>query len=127
MVHVTNVVEAALLAATSPAASGQCYIVTDGRAYSTGELYEPICRALGKPIPRWHVPLWMLKALGKAGDAIGQVSGKRFLFDSDALDKLIGSAWYSSDKLSRELGYRPAITFEDALSELIAWYRKAQA
>jgi nucleoside-diphosphate-sugar epimerase len=127
MVHVTNVVEAALLATTSAAANGQCYIVTDGRPYSTRELYELICRALGKSIPHWHVPLWTLKALGTAGDAIGQVSGRRFLFDSDALDKLIGSAWYSSDKLSRELGYRPSVTFEDALPELIAWYRKVQA
>lgn len=126
MVHATNVVEAALLAATSPAANGQCYIVTDGRPYSTRELYELICHALGKPVPRWHVPLWILKTLGKVGDAIGQVSGTRFPFDSDALDKLVGSAWYSSEKISRELGYRSTITFEDALSELIAWYRKGQ-
>ena len=73
------------------------------------------------------MPLWTLKALGKVGDAIGQVSGKRFLFDSDALDKLIGSAWYSSDKISHQLGYRPSITFQEALPELVAWYRKVQA
>jgi nucleoside-diphosphate-sugar epimerase len=48
------------------------------------------------------------------------------VFDSDALEKLIGSAWYSSDKLSRELGYRPTTTFPEALPELIAWYRKGQ-
>ena len=127
MVHVTDVVRAAVLAAGATSASGQCYIVTDGRAYSTRELYELICRALGKPIPFWHVPRWMLKTLGKVGDAIGQVSGKRFLFDSEALDKLIGSAWYSSEKISRELGYRPSTTLEEALPELITWYRKAQA
>ena len=127
MVHVADAVQAAVLAAGVPAASGQCFIVTDGCAYSTRELYELICRALGKPVPRWHVPLWTLKAMSKVGDAIGQVSGKRFLFDSDALDKLIGSAWYSSDKISRQLGYRPSITFPDALPELVAWYRKGQA
>src|SRR5437016_11123744 len=61
MVHVVDAVQAAVLAVGAPAASGQCYIVTDGCAYSTRELYELICRALGKPIPRWHVPLWTLK------------------------------------------------------------------
>jgi len=116
-----------VLAAHTPAADGQSYIVTDGRAYSTRELYKLICRALGKPIPRWYVPLWTLKTLGKAGDAIGWISGKRFLFDSDALDKLIGSAWYSSDKIARDLGYRPSVTFQEALPDLIAWYRKVQA
>ena len=86
-----------------------------------------ICRALGKPIPAWHVPLWTLRALGRAGDAIGRVRGRRFLFDSDALEKLAGSAWYSSEGISRELDFRPGVTFPEALPELIAWYRKGQA
>ena len=127
MVHVTDVVRAALLAADQSAANGRCYIVTDWRGYSTRELYELICRALGKPIPAWHVPLWMLTLSGGIGDAIGRVRGKRFLFDSDALEKLVGSAWYSSEKISRELGYRPTVTFSEALPELIAWYRKGEA
>jgi nucleoside-diphosphate-sugar epimerase len=127
MVHVTNVVEAALLTATSPAANGQCYIVTDGRPYSTRELYEKICHGLGKRIPQWSISIGVLRVLGHMGDAAGRIRGKRFVFDSDALEKLIGSAWYSSDKLFRELGYRPSITFEGALPELVAWYRKAQA
>lgn len=127
MVHVADVVRAALLAADQPSANGRCYIVTDGRGYSTRELYELICRALGKPIPAWHVPLRVLTLLGGIGDAIGRVRGKRFLFDSDALEKLAGSAWYSSERISRELGYRPDMTFPGALPELIAWYRKGHA
>jgi UDP-glucose 4-epimerase len=126
MVHISNVVEAALLAATSPAANGNCYIVTDARAYSTRKLYEMICRDLGKQVPQWHTPLVMLKVLGRVGDMIGHIRGRRFLFDSDALEKLIGSAWYSCEKISRELGYRPSVAFEDALPELIAWYREAR-
>lgn len=124
MVHVSNVVDAAVLAATHPAANGQCYIVTDQRPYSTRELYEMIRRGLGKPIPRWHVPIGALKALARVGDAIGRVRGRRFVFDSDALEKLTGSAWYSSEKIARELGFRPRVTFEDALPELISWYRQ---
>ncbi len=123
MVHVTDVVQAAARAAEIPAAKGQCYIVTDGRTYSTRELYTMICRGLGKEVPAWHVPVWTLKALGVAGDVIGNVLGKRFVFDSDALDKLIGTAWYNSGKISRELGYKPTRGFEDALPEIVAWYR----
>ncbi len=126
MVHVVDAVQAAVLAVSVPPAKGQCYIVTDGCAYSTREVYELICRALGKPVPGWHVPLLMLKTLGKAGDAIGRISGKRFLFDSDALDKLIGSAWYSSEKIARELGYHPSFTFESVLPELIDWYQETR-
>jgi len=125
MVHVEDVVQSALLVSETPTARGRCYLVTDGRAYSTRELYVLIRQALGRGIPAWHLPLWALKVAGVAGDAIGSVLGKRCLFDSNALDKLIGSAWYSSERISRELGYRPTHSFEDALPEMIAWYRTA--
>jgi nucleoside-diphosphate-sugar epimerase len=127
LVHVSNVVEAAVLASSSPAARGRCYIVTDERAYSTRELYELICRALGKRIPRWSVPVGLLAVLGRAGDMIGRTGRRQILFDSDALDKLIGSAWYSSERIARELGYRPLGSFEAALPGMIAWYRGGNA
>jgi nucleoside-diphosphate-sugar epimerase len=116
-------VDAALLVANHPVANGQCYIVTDGRLYSTRELYELMSRGLGKRIPRWSVPLGVLKAAARVGDVMGRVRGKRAVFDSDALEKLTGDAWYSSEKIAKELGYRPRATFEDALPEMIAWYR----
>lgn len=127
MVHVSDVVDAALLVANHPAANGQCYIVTDGRSYSTRELYELMSRGLGKRIPRWSVPLGVLKAAARVGDVAGRVRGKRAVFDSDALEKLTGDAWYSSEKIEKELGYRPRVTFEDALPELIAWYRSTSS
>ena len=108
MVHVDDVLQAALLAAERPEAVGQTYIVTDGRQYSPRQIYVWICEALKKPVPRWVVPLPVLWLLGVAGDWIGRVRGRRFVFDSDALDKLIGSAAYSCEKLKSELGYRPA-------------------
>lgn len=126
MVHVSNVVDAAILAATHPAANGQCYIVTDSRPYSTRELYEMICRGLGKSIPRWHVPIGALKGLARVGDIVGRLRARRFVFDSDALQKLTGNAWYSSEKITRELGFRPRVTFEEALPEVISGYRSAR-
>jgi len=127
LVHVTNVVEAAVLAGDNPSARGRCYIVADERPYSTRELYELISRALGKQIPRWTVPIGLLKAAGLAGDVAGRISRRRMPFDSDAFQKLIGSAWYSSARITSELGYRPMMSFERALPEMIAWYREASA
>ena len=125
ILHVRNAVHAALLAATLPKGNGEVYIVTDGKNYSTRELYEIICRGLRRPIPNWTVPLNLLKALAVAGDTIGALRKKRFMFDSEALDKLVGSAWYSSQKICSELGYHPSHSFEKSLPELILWYRQA--
>jgi nucleoside-diphosphate-sugar epimerase len=126
IVHVADVVQAAVLASQAPAAKGQIYIVTDGCTYSTQELYTMICKSLGRRVPVWHMPVWALKMLGTVGDVIGVVLGKRFIVDSETVDKLIGSAWYSSEKISRELGYRPTVTFQEALPALMAWYREAR-
>lgn len=123
MVHVSNVVDAALTAANDGRANGQCFIVADSEAHSTSELYRMICAALGRKPPRWHVPGGLLRLGGKAGDIIGQARRRRFFFDSDALNKLVGSAWYSADKIKRELGFEPAVEFRRSLPELIDWYR----
>ena len=124
MVHVSNVVNAAILAATKAQANGQCYIVADYEAYSTREVYERICECLGKRLPRWYVPLSLLKGSGYVGDILGRVRRRRFMFDSQVLKKLLDSAWYSADRISRELGYCSSITFSEALPEIIQWYRK---
>jgi len=122
LVHVANVVQAALLAAQR-APQSPCYIVTDRLPYSTRQLYELICWALGRRIPRWQMPLDAWAILGRLGDRVGRIMKRRFPIDSASLNKLVGSAWYSSQRISRELGYAPAIDFEGALPELVAQYR----
>ncbi len=119
MVHVDDVVQAAILAAERPEAIGQIYHVTDGQPYSTRELYEWICRALGKPIPGWRIPEMVFRGLAKIGDVIGALQGRRFMFDSDTLEKLTGSAWYSSRKIEQELGYHAKYQLRDSLPGIL--------
>jgi nucleoside-diphosphate-sugar epimerase len=123
MVHIDDVIAAALLAAENPAAAGQTYIVADNEPFSTRQLFEWICAAVGHSVPRWTMPLRALRLLGRMGDGIGRVHGRRFIFDSNALEKLIGSAWYSSAKLQRELGWRPEHTLRESLQEIVGFHR----
>jgi len=119
MVHVDDVVQAAILAAEKVEAVDQAYIVTDGTPYSTRQIYEWVCHVLEKPVPPWHVPFGMLKMLARLGDGIGLLRDRRFMFDSDALEKLLDSAWYSSGKIQRELGYKPAHDLQNTLPEMV--------
>ncbi len=127
MVHVVDVVQATLLAAERPQASGQIYVVTDGRTYSTRQLYVMICQALGRPVPKWFVPGGVLRVIAKVGDSISRVRGQPFVFDSGTLQKLLGLAWYSSEKIKRELGYRPKRAFDDAVEEMVSHYKGQRA
>jgi len=126
MVHVQDVIQAALLGAQKVEAIGQVFIVSDGRAYSTRQIYECMCRALSRPCPRWTVPLWCLRGLGFAGDVIGQLRGRRFVFDSDALGKLFGSSWFSSRKIESMLGFQPKWNLELAMPEMVEETRRDQ-
>jgi UDP-glucose 4-epimerase len=126
MVHVDDAVQAILLAADKDESRDQTYVVTDGHIYSSREIYTMICEALGKTTSRWTVPLTVLRTIARMGDIIGRLRGRPFVFDSEALGKLVGSAWYSSDKIQRELGYRPTRTLRHALPEMICDYRKIQ-
>ncbi|CAG1022915.1 UDP-glucose 4-epimerase [Methylococcales bacterium] len=119
MVHVDDVARAALLAADKPEAAGRIYIVTDGNTYSTRQMYDWVRASLGKSPISWEIPLGFLNGLAKTGDVIGQLIGRRFLFDSAALEKLTGSAWYSSAKIERELGFRPQHTLQQSLPDIV--------
>jgi len=121
MVHVEDVVQAAMLAAEKPEAIGQIYIVTDGTPYSTHQIHAWICEALGKQVPAWSVPMPILHALAMVGDGIGFLRRRRFMFDSDALDKLVGPAWYSSRKIEDELEFSPRHHLHESLPGIIRY------
>lgn len=122
MVHVEDVVQALLLAVARPEARGKIYIVTDGQIYSSREIYTLICQTLGRPISKWIIPRIILMTAASLGDGLGRL-GLRVPLNSEVIDKLLGSACYSSNKISRELGYRPTHTLADALPEMVEYYR----
>jgi hypothetical protein len=64
------------------------------------------------------VPRWTLRALARTGDVIGRMRGRRFVFDSDALEKLSGDAWYSADRIKRELGWSPRHSLQESMREM---------
>jgi UDP-glucose 4-epimerase len=119
MVHIDDVVAALLLVASQPRAAGQTYIVTDGQVYSTREIYILMCEALGRDVPTWAVPPRLLRVLAGLGDRLGSILGKRFVFDSAALDKLTSSAWYDSGKIEQELGFRACQNLKRALPNMV--------
>jgi nucleoside-diphosphate-sugar epimerase len=126
MVHVDDVIQALQLVLEDTDIRGRTYIVTDGQAYSTRQIYIAIHEALGRAVPRWTIPVGMLRATARLGDVIGGIQGRSFVFNSGTLEKLIGSAWYSCRRIEAELDYRPTRTLTDGLREMVNQYRMAR-
>lgn len=103
-IHVEDAIAALLLIAGHPDAGGRVYVATDGRAYSTRWIYEETLRALGRPIPRWTVPLWLLRLGATGGTLAEQVFKRRMPLTLETLAKLTEDAWYEDDGL-KALGF----------------------
>ncbi|WP_319587468.1 NAD-dependent epimerase/dehydratase family protein [uncultured Desulfobulbus sp.] len=118
LVHVDDVVAALCLVAEDDRASGRTYNVVGPQAPSGRELYDAMRKVLGLPPCRWTVPESALRLAAHCGNGLEKLFKRRFPLDSEALDRLLGSAWYSSARIERELGWRAKVTLEDGLREM---------
>jgi nucleoside-diphosphate-sugar epimerase len=123
MVDVRDLVRAVLLATERNAASGKTFIISDGEDYSTRRIYIGMREALGKSTPSWSMPAFIMRALGKAGDAYEAVLRRPALYNSAMCSRLLDSACYRSAHAASDLGFHSKYTLEDALPAMVETYR----
>lgn len=127
LISVEDVVNAAFTVAENPIANGKIYTITDGHSYSTRQLYDGMRDALGLKRVQWSIPAVVFKIVAKTSDLIGQIMTRQLPLNSDSLEKLLGSAWYSSYQIEREIGWCPKMNFFKALPEIVKEYRTHNA
>jgi dTDP-L-rhamnose 4-epimerase len=96
-VHVSDIVQANLLALEQAAANGRIYNVGTGRATSVGQVAETLAELLD---------------FGEAPEVLGQ-------YRAGDIRHCVADI----SRIERELGYRPRVAFADGLRELLAWLR----
>ena len=101
MIHVDDLVRAILLVSEDERANGEIFIATDGTPHSSREIYDAMCIALGKSIPKWSVPKLLFDMASLIGPHIKY-----------KVDKLLGDECYSSEKLEK-LGFKVQKTLKD--------------
>jgi UDP-glucose 4-epimerase len=95
--YVTDVVQALLKAATVPKVSGQVYNIGAGRRITLLDLISSLNKLLGTRITPQHAP-------ERAGD--------------------IRHSRADITRARRDLGYEPAVSFEEGLERTLRWYRE---
>lgn len=118
LVHVDDVIAAMRLVADDDRANGRTYIVAAPVAPSGRQLYDALRQALGMAPLAWEVPAVLLRLGGRVGDGLEVLTRRRMPLDSEALDRLLGSAWYSPVRIERELGWRAQVSLRDGLRQM---------
>ena len=110
LIYVGNLVDALIACATHPAAVGQTYLVSDGEGVSTPDLIRNLAQALGKFNLVFPFPIYVMRFC--AG-----LFGK-----SAAVDRLTQSLQIDSNKIRKELSWKPPCTMQQGLQATADWY-----
>jgi nucleoside-diphosphate-sugar epimerase len=124
-IYIGNLAEAALLA-MDKGPIGEVYNLTDGEPVSKRRFIEGIAAGLGVPAPKRSVPLWLARLVAYFLETRARKRGDREPPKlTQARLKFLGlNLDFSIEKAKRELGYVPRWSFDQALAETIAWYKR---
>jgi len=124
-IYVENLVDAIFLAVENEKAVGEVFNLTDGEHVTKRQFIEAIAHALDLPYPTRKPPLWLAWTVTWIAEKLARMRGAKEapMFNFTRLKFMGYNLDFSIQKAMDELGYRPRVKFEDAMSETLAWYK----
>jgi nucleoside-diphosphate-sugar epimerase len=118
--HVDDVVEGLWLAATHPDAAADHFLLAGPETTTLADLSELVSRAVGRPLPRRHVPSSLARAVATLVDVAAH---RGFAFTSGGgpplvhakLDGLTLPLWFDVTKARRRLGFVSRVRYEEGV------------
>lgn len=119
LVHVENLADAILLAATHPAAVGATFNVCDGEDVTWRRYTDDLAAMAGKPPPPSY-PLEPLLAAARANEDPAQLVGPRDpgLPTLEGLNLVGFDNRFDAGLIHRTLGWQPSVRYADAIREM---------
>ena len=126
IIHVSDLVEAILLAATRETMSGALYYVGDGGKPRTWiDFQNEIAGVLETWSVKIRVPLALMFLTASLLHGFYLITGKATWINLDKYRELSQEAWLcDGSKIQRELGYTPNVTAPEGIRQTAAWYRE---
>lgn len=120
--YIDNLVDALILAVSTPEASGQVITVTDGWGVPTHELFGHYARMLGVGPPR-VVPTGIARKAAAAISRAERLRGRHTELNPTSIDYLARTGTYSIDRARRLLGYEPRVDLDTGMARTEEWLR----
>jgi nucleoside-diphosphate-sugar epimerase len=122
-IFVEDCIAGLLRCAAAEARSGRVYNLVGERPLPIGELARSIAEAVGRPLPRVHLPRWLAHGLGAILEAVPGVPASRLPLTRSRVAFMTESRAYSGRRAREELGFEPRVGLRDGLARTVAWYR----
>ena len=125
--YVHNLIHGFILAAEhlvpGGTAPGQAYFINDAEPINMFEFARPVVQACGQPWPRLRVHGPTVRAAMTGWQRLHFRFGLPApLFEPLAVERLYLDNYFSVAKASRDLGYQPLFTTEQAMAECLPYY-----
>ncbi len=104
--------------------NAEVYIIAGERAVPLNVMAETIARLLDVPPPRWRLPARPLQCLGSLCEAVCAPFGIPPPLYRRRVDFFTKNRHFDASKAARDLGFRPARSFEDEVADIVRWYRE---
>ena len=123
-VYVDDLLQAFILAGEREKAIGEAFIIAGPEYAPISKLVEMIAEELGRPPPRWHLPLWPVMVAAKVCKAVCHPLGIEPPLYPRRLDFFIKDRAFDSTKAKMMLGYEPRVDLTSGIALTAAWYRQ---
>ncbi len=124
LVHVTDLVQALLRAATMPEARG-IYHVAESRSYDWSEIATCISRAVGRSVHMVRIPRFLVQMAAAVSEGGAAVIGRATIFNREKVKELLAPGWLCETVLAKqELGFEAQIPLATGCAETAAWYKQ---
>jgi len=104
--------------------AGRAFVISNGEPLPVRVLLQRICEAAGAPQPRRDVPLPLARAMAGIAERLwararpdAEPPATRFLVDQLAL-----AHWFDPRPFREATGWRPAVSIDEGMMRLAAWY-----
>lgn len=126
LVHVKDVVNAALFLAEHPETAGQEYNLADDTPVELRRLLRHAARAFRVPMPRIPIPRFAAEASIPLVELIAKISNTIPMYNRDMLNIFYGDRAFNASKI-KTLGYKLLYPdFFEGFEEVLEWYKESK-
>lgn len=127
LVHVENLCDALILAASKDGVNGEAFLISDGEI-TWKELSDRIAEAVKGKKPTLIIPYKLAYAAGAIMETLGKLLGSknRPLLTRTAAEMVGVSIIIDANKIRDQLGYIPKVSLVDGMRDVLQWLSSSE-